>query len=153
MRRLLISALVIAALIGLAPWVLYGIGLNNIAGRPTPPTVSAASAGDRGVRSLMSQAPSEVLVRPMSPWGYIMAIARGDPRALGGGAKAASLVARNYNLSHLKRPQTMWWHLSGAALTIWLTRNWTPDEVLGAAAAIAKQEAERRGKRNTSVER
>ncbi len=36
MRRLLICVVLIASLIGLAPWALYGIGLNNIQGPPAP---------------------------------------------------------------------------------------------------------------------
>lgn len=32
----------------------------------------------------------------------------------------------------------MWWHLSGAALTIWLSRNWT-DQQITTAAFVALQ--------------
>ena len=29
-----------------------------------------------------------------------------------------------------------YWHLSGAALTIWLTRNWTPTELISKAIEV-----------------
>jgi hypothetical protein len=38
----------------------------------------------------------------------------------------------------------IWWHLSGAALTIWVTRNWTTDQIVTAAAAIAGSRAQQR---------
>ena len=35
-------------------------------------------------------------------------------------------------------PKMSYWHLSGAALTIWVSRNWTTDQIVTAAAAIAR---------------
>jgi hypothetical protein len=52
---------------------------------------------------------------------------------------AAWIVARSYNYSHLQHNQALWWHLSGAALTIWITRNWTSDQILSRAAELVKQ--------------
>jgi hypothetical protein len=66
--------------------------------------------------------------------------AKDDPEVMGRGADAAWLVARNFNASHLARQGSAWWHLSGAALTIWLTRHWTPDQVLQATATLARRE-------------
>jgi hypothetical protein len=37
-------------------------------------------------------------------------------------------VARSYNTKHLE--DRRWWYPSGAALAIWLTRNWTADELI-----------------------
>ncbi|MEJ1966761.1 MAG: hypothetical protein WDO56_36540 [Gammaproteobacteria bacterium] len=84
----------------------------------------------------------------------MLAIASDDPRALEGGAKAAWIIARDYNMSHLRRRETLWWHLSGAALTIWLTRNWTSDEILRVASEKARQATARhRDTRAKDVER
>ena len=45
-------------------------------------------------------------------------------------------VARSYNATHLDDRRMLWWHASGAALTIWLTRNWTQEQILAAAARL-----------------
>ncbi|WP_313704982.1 hypothetical protein [Massilia sp.] len=42
-------------------------------------------------------------------------------------------VASDYLLKHRRYQGNSWWHLSGAALTIWLSQNWTKEEVLSAA--------------------
>jgi hypothetical protein len=50
----------------------------------------------------------------------------------------AWVIARNYNGSHLKNRRMIFWHLSGAALTIWVSRNWTAEQIVAAAAAITR---------------
>lgn len=147
MRGLAVCFVAFAGLTWLAPWGLYELGLRNITGRPVPPAGPPFSEEDELLLRHLIRAQSRISVEPISPWDYVMIIASADPQAVTGGIEAASLVARSYNLSHLKRQQTMWWHLSGAALTIWLTRNWTSDDVLRAAVAIAAQEATRRASR------
>jgi hypothetical protein len=144
MRGLAGCLVAIAGLIWLTPWGLYELGLRNITGRPVPPSSSSFSEQDELLLRKLIRAESQISVEPTSPWDYVIAFSSADPRAVSDGTKAASLVARSYNLSHLKRQQTMWWHLSGAALTIWITRHWTSDDVLRAAAAIAAEEANSR---------
>jgi len=46
----------------------------------------------------------------------------------------AWVIARSHNAEHLGNHQ--YWHLSGAALTIWLTRNWTPTELIAKAVEL-----------------
>jgi hypothetical protein len=132
MRRLLVFSLLVVAIVDLTPWALYGIGLDNTTGRPIPQSHSSPTSAGETHRG--ADQPS-MKVKPISPWGYIITIASTDSGVFDEGTKAAWLVARNYNLSHLKKRQALWWHLSGAALTIWLTRNWTSEEILYAAAA------------------
>jgi hypothetical protein len=43
------------------------------------------------------------------------------------GSSAVWLIARDYNYKHLKSRKMSYWRLSGAALTIWVSRNWTTD--------------------------
>ena len=110
MRRLLICAVLIACLIGVAPWALYGIGLSNIEGRPIPPTAPSPNLAGEDVLGRGDRPLSAVHVKPISPWDYVLAIASDDPRALEGGARSASIIARGYNVSHLRRRETLWWH-------------------------------------------
>lgn len=139
MRRFLICAVLIASLVGLAPWALYGIGLNNIEGRPIPPT---AASPNLAREDALGHGQSALHVGPISPWGYVLAIAGDDPRALEA-ERAASIIARDYNVSHLRKRENLWWDLSGAALTIWITRNWTSDQIVRGASERSTQAATR----------
>ena len=128
--------------VGIAPWVLYGVGLRNIEGRPVPPVFASLGVEEEiAVARMVRSRSSRISVEPISPWSYLLGIASADPDALGSGTFAASLVARRYNLTHLETRTTMGWHLSGAALTIWLTRYWTADQVVAAVAQIALEDA------------
>jgi hypothetical protein len=52
--------------------------------------------------------------------------------------RAVALVAMRYNSAHHRNNRMIWWHLSEMSLTLWLTRNWTTDEIVTAAAAIPR---------------
>jgi hypothetical protein len=150
MRRLIISVLVAFAGLGwLAPWGLYELGLTNVQGRPTAPTVAQISPEDDALLRGDLKAPSGISVVPLSPVGYLVDLVMDDSKrsAEASGAVAASLVALDYNVSHVKNRRSIWWHLSGAALTIWITRNWTPSQVLSRAAELARQHP-RQARRN-----
>jgi hypothetical protein len=71
---------------------------------------------------------------PISPWNYELALLSGNEMQ-SSDVSAAWIVARHYNAAHLKARRPLWWHLSGAALTIWLTRKW-PSEVILCEASI-----------------
>ena len=47
----------------------------------------------------------------------------------------------DFNAEHLKFKRTSWWHFSGAALTIWVTRNWTTDPLMATVAAVERKRA------------
>ena len=137
MRKLAVTTLVITlVLVLLAPFGMYLVGLGNIEGRPIPPT-STTNAVENGIelqRALRLKTP--IVVRPSNPWIYVGQILDDQGRLFipDAGTYAASLVARTFNRNHLKNRQMLWWHLSGAALTIWITRNWRTDEIVSAAA-------------------
>jgi hypothetical protein len=141
MRRTLVSCLIVlVGLVWFAPWGLYYLGLSNIEGRPIPPIGIPISEEDDALLQRAFKIHSRVSVEPLSPWGYLAVLAKDDREVMGSNGDAAWLVARNFNASHLARQGSAWWHLSGAALTIWLTRHWTPDQVLQAAATLAGRE-------------
>jgi hypothetical protein len=136
-RRLLIG-LVVAALIviGAGPWLLYRIGLRLIDGRPghaSHATVAPQDVQDLW-RKLRVQQP--VRIEPLSPHGFFWAMLSGEPRAPGPAAILAWQIAREHNWDHLADRQA--WHLSGAALTIWLTRNWTENELVAKAVELGR---------------
>ncbi len=143
MRRLVWCLIALAGVVWLTPWALYEWGLSNITGRPIPAPTPLTDKDETLLRQVL-RAQSRISVEPISPWHYLIASVRTGRESVSGGTLAAWLVARNYNRSHLKRHASIWWHLSGAALTIWLTRNWTSDAVLRTAAVLAAQDVHRR---------
>ena len=145
MRRLIVGGLVALVLVVLlAPWGLYEWGLSNIDGRPVPPHGTKLSAEDDALLRHHLNTDSRIPIEPLSPWKYVAALVMSDREQspLGNGAYAAWLIARNYNSSHLKDRHTIYWHLSGAALTIWITRHWTADQILAGAADLARKSSQ-----------
>jgi hypothetical protein len=134
-RRVLVSAVALISLVAIAhPWMLYWLGLGNIEGRPKPSesNSSCTEAEHRLFRTLGVD--SRPRPDPMSPWTYELALLSGNEMQ-STDVSAAWIVARHYNAAHLKGRPPLWWHLSGAALTIWLTRKW-PSEVILCEASI-----------------
>jgi hypothetical protein len=142
--RILAVSIALAAVlivhIALAPLGLYALGLNNVDGRPSPPSSTHLTPADQALLERTFRISQPITVEPLSPWSYVT-FAQEDPKrtAAAGGVDAAWVVARHYNSHHLENRSSIWWHLSGAALTIWITRHWTSDQVLSAAAALIRQ--------------
>jgi hypothetical protein len=131
----------LALLVLLLPLGLYALGLNNVEGRPLPSPAHTLTVEDRTLLEDTFRVTQPLSVEPLSPWGYyaVLILTDSRPSTAAIGANAASLVALHYNAHHLRNLRAIWWHLSGAALTIWITRHWTSDEVLSAAAVLVRQ--------------
>jgi hypothetical protein len=143
-RLLLIGVTVLAgvlvAIIGLAPAALYSLGLSNVNGRPSPPASCHPTPTDRALLERTFRMSQPITVKPLSPWAYFNFILEDDARnATAGGVDAVWFVARHYNAQHLKDRRSIAWHLSGAALTIWITRHWSADEVVCAAVDVLRR--------------
>jgi hypothetical protein len=142
-QRILIGATVLSgvllAIIGLAPLGLYTWGLSNVSGRPSPPAPCHPTLADRALLEHSLRMSQPFTVKPLSPWAYIHFILEDDARnPAAGGIEATWLVAQYYNTQHLKDRRGIAWHLSGAALTIWITRHWSADEVLCGAVEVTR---------------
>src|SRR5262249_32609896 len=113
-----------------APWVIYWYGLRQIEGRPTAAVHTAtADQLDRLFEKLKITQP--VQIDPMSPYTYFLHGAHPSSST-----RVAWIIARSYNADNLGDHRMLTWHLSGMALTIWLTRNWTPTELIAKAAEL-----------------
>jgi hypothetical protein len=138
LRKVTIATLCAAALIGIVvPLGLYWLGLSNIVGRPIPPTKTNNVAADTELlkQTFRSEAPVKVCV--LNPWTYVgMRFKNGVIQD--SGSHAVWLIVSKYDGTHLKSSGMASWHLTGTALMIWLSRNWTPDEIVTAAAAIVR---------------
>jgi hypothetical protein len=139
--KIVLGSLGAAALLAFSvPLGLYGLGLSNIDGRPTPPIQTNDLAADTALlqRTLRSEAPVEAQV--LNPWTFVGELRYAKGSTLDNGSRAVWIVVGHYDASHLKNHAMMWWHLSGAALMIWVTRNWTTEEIVTAAAAIVRMQ-------------
>jgi hypothetical protein len=131
---------VLGGLIGLAPPGLYALGLSHVNGRPSPPASCHPTPADRARLERAFRVSSPVTVQPLTPWAYVTFVLADSQRdGTAGGIDAAWLVAQHYNARHLADRHSISWHLSGAALTIWITRHWNSDEVLCAAVNLLRQ--------------
>ncbi|MFN3188763.1 MAG: hypothetical protein ACK42D_04465 [Candidatus Paceibacteria bacterium] len=136
---------VLAVLVYATPWIIYGVGLSMIDGRPQPPSEVSFSEQDlEGLRTRYRLYGSGN-VFGSTPWGYVIALAGGNHSGLAEkGTVLAWPIAREYNSTHLEQRQ--WWHLAGAALTIWIMRNWAADQIRAEVLRIERSaEATRTG--------
>jgi hypothetical protein len=89
--------------------------------------------------STLFEAENQSTTRVLNPWTYAASlVTKNTDFRSDDGSTAAWVIARNYNSSHLKDRRMTFWHLSGAALTIWVSRHWTSDQIVTAAAAITR---------------
>lgn len=137
-------ACVTAILILAGPWGMYELGLSNIDGRPTPLNGDSPTDEDNLLLRRILKTSRPISVRPLSPWSYARDLVTSGPSSSSNaGADAAWLIARHYNAGHLRNRRSLWWQLSGAALTIWITRNWNSDQVVVTAADLAQRDLRR----------
>jgi hypothetical protein len=127
-RNTIVSLLVLLAVPLSVPVIAYRVGLFNIAGRPVPadPAEYAPTDLDAAWQLCGDRAPLTVV--PLNPWGYTAELLWGTPGFEEAGQLAAWQVVHDYNNKHLSR-RMIWWHLSGAALTIWVTRHWSGEQI------------------------
>jgi hypothetical protein len=123
------------------PLGLYWLGLSNIEGRPEPPTQTSNVIADSALlqRDLRMQGP--IVIDALNPWTFIVDTfheAQRLPSEHARSVRAVGIIVVNYNSSHLRDRRMIWWHLSEMSLTIWVTRHWTTDEIITAAAALAR---------------
>ena len=132
----------------IAPWLAYWIGLTKIEGRPVRPVRDVrdvtAEELDRFCKQLRISQPCQV--DQLSPYSYLLHLLhslQGDRGSAG--PRIAWIVARSHNAKHLD--DRRYWHLSGAALIIWLTRNWTSSELIARAIELENSAAAARSPR------
>ncbi len=132
---LLIIASTVVALVS-APWLLYAIGLMNVSGRPERAKISITDKEAKILWNELNET-GPVHISKIGPWDYILLFGADDPLKGIPGMKAAGFVARDHNSGHLNNKRMGCWHLSGAAVTIWLCRNWTTEDILAKVKEIS----------------
>lgn len=119
------------------PWVVYLGLLSRVEPRPVAPAEPATPAQVRIVEQYFRG--TVPATDRSSPPGYLLRLA--DASRAGEGLELAWLVARAHNAEHLVDRRMVAWHWSGAALTIWLSRNWTRAELIAGAHEIIAAES------------
>ena len=130
-------------LLTLLPGIIYFAGLFNINGRPEFAQMCQLNSTQKFAlwKELGESAKNEndISVRAMNPWAFAAKFQSGILSGHNSGERAAWFVARNHNMTQLGNRRMVWWHVSGAALTIWLTRHWTAEELICKANEIKEQ--------------
>jgi hypothetical protein len=134
---ILVFILFASLLVVAGPWCMYWIALSSIAGKPTLAS-SPASPEEKQLIWRKVNGYGNPEVTALTPHEYLVLPFLGipDPTNRRAGISLAWQIASNYNHGHLKHKGQAWWHLSGAALIVWLTRNWSTDQLLSKAAEI-----------------
>ena len=123
-----------ALLLGL-PLALYSLGLSGVDGRPQKP-VKLASAEQKIAVWKRARGEGMPYVEADNPYSYVASMFFAQGQHTTPSQLVTWWVARDYLVRHKRYKGKGWWHLSGAALAIWMSRNWTSDEILTAAAQL-----------------
>ncbi|WP_313245890.1 hypothetical protein [Stenotrophomonas rhizophila] len=128
-RRGALSVALLLVFIGSLPGICYLLGLASIPGRPQPVdavgwdrTACAVPAGDQ--RDVMD------------PWRYTIALWLPGSVQLSPVQRDAAAIAAGYLQDHPRTGMARW-HLANAALTVWITRHWTVEQIVDAAGVGA----------------
>lgn len=135
-RNTLAALLALSGVAFSIPAIVYGVGLLKIEGRPVPADPRNYSTAELSAAWQRCHDRLPVSVVPLNPWGVAAGFFWGDGQMHGAGQYAAMRVARAHNDQHVSGGM-FWWHLSGGALTIWVTRNWTAEQI---AATLVRDE-------------
>jgi len=119
------------------PWGLYWLGLYAVDERPALPSVIADVEAQKLAWS-EARGEGEPKVNPITPYGYIYLVF--NDRRPYPDLSVSWLVAANHNRENKKFKGNLWWHLSGAALTIWITRNWSTEQILSKVIELKQKQ-------------
>ena len=126
-KRAILSLLAVVGLLLLLPGVIYAVGMLKVHGLPTPADPAAFDRKLLAATWMACREAPPATVHPLNPWGVTARLLLADLRAKPG-ERAAWQIAKSHNISH-PVGSNLWWHTSGSALTIWITRNWSADQI------------------------
>ena len=142
--RLAVLAIVCLAMLAATPWALYYCGLRELGGTPD----LAAAPIDRIQQQALWAAAGcvgEPVLEVLDPFSYLLAAATLDappPSSI-----FAWRVASAYQHGQLQHSGMLWRQLSSTALTIWITRHWTMEQILSKVAQADQARQHYSGKR------
>jgi hypothetical protein len=132
-RSIAIFLCVAVALVLASPLALYCLGLSGIDGLPQKP-LQLVSKEQQDLIWKRARAKGMPRIEAMNPYWFAVTLLVKKNASTPPDQLVVWWVASGYLLNHQRYQGMGWWHLSGAALTIWLSRNWTSEEILSAVA-------------------
>lgn len=141
MKKLLVVVLLLAALfVAGVPVAAYLAGMDNMDDRPPPPErITYREYQAMVVWEERKELPP-IALQAITPWHFYALIwcsrynddiedflTCGDRYP---GLRAAAYVAKRHLDDHLKQRGLIWRYMSRAALTIWISRNWTAEQLV-----------------------
>ncbi|KAB8194973.1 hypothetical protein FKV24_005655 [Lysobacter maris] len=132
-RILAVVAVLATGVLAALPGIAYTVALARVDGRPQPadPDRYSAAALETAWRQCSEWMP--LATHRLDPWTLVLDRLDGTV-ASRAGELAAWQVARAHNSKGGNRGN-LWWHSSGAALTIWISRHWSARQI---AATVAR---------------
>jgi hypothetical protein len=127
-HRAFLSVLVILAVALSLPGAAYVVGLATVHGRPVPADPANYSSELIAASWSRCREKTPIAVQAMSPWSYANKFMFADTHEETPGERAAWRIASTHNSKH-RRSGMLWWHTSGAALSIWVTRHWSAEQI------------------------
>lgn len=109
------------------PAALYAWGLSLVEARPVPPANLVTAKQGLDAWQYIEDDPSGPHVPKLNPWTvafhYLRTTRPTDSLTL-------QILARNHVRDHLQDYRVIAWHISVASIAIWVSRNWTEEQVL-----------------------
>jgi hypothetical protein len=132
LTKAIFSASALVVLIISLPLILYAVGLSNVQGRPIAADPSQYTQIDLAKKWSQCSEKSPLFLEPVNPWQATYDLYKADFYSARPGHRASWIVAKAHNVKHRKGGMAEW-HLSGIALTIWVSRNWTAEQLSATA--------------------
>ena len=111
--------------------VVYRLEMSNTIKPISQPTPGWPQAVNDAIwASFNETAPIEV--RPLMPWNIMMGFVF-SRTSLGPGSKIAGYVAQHTLINARVQVRMLYWHVKVLAMTIWLSRHWSAEEIIAEA--------------------
>ena len=131
-RTTMVAVGAVVVIVASAPMIAYWSGLAMLPGYPVKPE-PLESVGARELAVWGEYSGHAMLgVRPVNPYEFAILLSCAPIDACLAqhpGLAVASHVAQAY-LRGQPPTRAAWWHLQSAALSVWLTRHWTAEQLL-----------------------
>jgi hypothetical protein len=119
----------------LAPWLAYEVALARMDGLPVPPR-PLATPQQQAEAWQRAGGEGPLVVEPVNPYGFALALVARD--RVRPGEELAYWVASAHLRRQPREGGMLGWQVRNAALTVWLTRHWSAEELATAAYAVAQ---------------
>lgn len=123
----------------LLPWLIYRQGLANFKTMPDFSQMPLLTAAQHDVVLAEFKLKETPVITPQSPYTKLLQFYQAErDRAWWQSSEArteqlVSWVARCHAQDNLLKTRTMMWHISGAAMSVWLHNNTTSEQILAKA--------------------